>query len=162
MNLFKIPQLSLLATIMIPRNLLRRSRVNFARSFTITPASLLRPHRSPLQLSSISGRTASRCYSTAPEAPDTAKDEPQTEAVSGTQTSDRDLASKELESKDKEIIELKVYTQFPFHCTHLVIACTTSRIDTSAQLPNSETCKIVRSATSMPLVPLPSPASPLI
>ena len=99
---------------MIQRNVLKRARAtrfnNLQSSTSISPRNLFLPLRIPI--SSTSRAPALRCYSSAPQA----KSEVDGEA-SSTETNQpdqppaevsEDPSTKEIEAKDKEILDLKV------------------------------------------------------
>ena len=93
---------------MIQRSLLRQSRVFCARSRYIAVVSPTRSQVLPSRTRSLQGRIAGRYYSST----DTPRDGISSDAApleaSESELENSDLVRKELESKDKEIIDLKV------------------------------------------------------
>ena len=92
-------------TIMIQRSLLRQSQAACLRS----PATYLVP-RSRVHFPPV--RIAPRCYSTATGAQDSANADASPAEAFQSEAKDEDLIKKDLESKNREIIDLKVRPHF--------------------------------------------------
>jgi len=113
---------------MIPRTLFRQGRALSSSIRTVPYSSLAQPQVRPsnLAFAPASRRATSRWYSTEPE---TKKAEGEAAADADTKTEGKnaeaeDLAKKELEAKNREIIDLKV-ALLPSHLTPR--PCLTSR-----------------------------------
>ncbi len=98
---------------MIQRSLLSQSRALCSRSYHPSRSVISRYSHHPLRIPPPPTKRTSRCYSTATETEGGARVEaPVPEADS------EDPAKKELEEKNKEIIELKVRRQLIYHDQH--------------------------------------------
>lgn len=112
--------------IMIQRSILRQSRALCLRSSHSSKGGISRSYHQPPRIPLPQARIASRCYSTATEAESGEK-------IGSTEpdVQNGDQAKKELEAKDKEIIELKVR---PFACPLQSVGCRSPLIR-SGQIP---------------------------
>lgn len=123
-------------TIMIQRTLLRQSRALSSSIRSTPPTSFLRlqfrPAATPASLSRISRPAAARWYSSEPDAKKDGE-----EVKPGEKAEAEDPAKKELEAKNKEIVELKVRCHFPCCPTQLPVShwrpCVNSEI--TGQIP---------------------------
>ncbi|CAD6568292.1 MAG: Mitochondrial matrix cochaperone [Alectoria sarmentosa] len=92
---------------MIQRSLLRQSRAFCARSPCITFASPIRSQLSPSRLHSLQRRIAPRYFSSTDTPANGAHSDAAAAEASQTEIKDNDPVQKDIESKNKEIIDLK-------------------------------------------------------
>lgn len=93
---------------MIQRSILRQSRAFYAKSRYIPTASPIRSQSSPLRICSLQEREALRSYSSTDTPQDGAKIDAAAAEASHSEIKDNDPLKQDLESKNKEIVDLKV------------------------------------------------------
>lgn len=93
---------------MIPRSLLRQSRIFCARLPFIPTPSPIKSQLSPSRIRSLQERLAVRYYSSTHTPKDGASSEAAAAEASQSDIKDSDPARKDIEAKSREIIDLKV------------------------------------------------------
>lgn len=103
--------------IMIQRSLLRQSRAFCAKSRYTPTTSLIRSQVTPLRTRSLQERIAVRYYTSTDTLKDDASSDAAAAEASQSEIKDGDPVKKDLESKNKEIIDLKVRSKLrELHC----------------------------------------------
>ncbi len=117
---------------MIQRSLLRQSRVASSSVRARYRAPITRSHFPPVRIYQPLGGIARRWQSTTTDGNGKASSETSTNEVSPNAAKEEDPIKKELEAKNKEIIDLKVRLQASRYAIHTLISCY-CRINTSVQ-----------------------------
>ena len=104
----KLPKRSHLIHIMIRRTMLGQSRAFYVRTHYLPKASSIASHLPPLRIRSLQERLGSRYYSSADTPGEGVNPHGAAAEASQSQVEDIDPIKKDLELKNKEIIDLKV------------------------------------------------------
>ena len=118
---------------MISRKLVQQSRAIITKSRFIEPFFTSRFYNQSLRILPLPVKKASKYYSTTTETTTSTKEEAPPERVSESQSQNEDSATKELDTKNREIIELRVRPQRPPIVFSKQQSLTNSRINTYAQ-----------------------------